>query len=111
MFSIGHRDGWGEKDPPIDCFSALYDELQGEDPEHLDVLVSHDSGWTIVAYPNGLVILQDLSRMEEIAARHMSAVTKDRVVALWLMLASGNIEGVLREPWQPGEDDRSANPA
>ncbi len=32
----------------------------------------------------------------------MIPVSKERVLALWRLLAAGDIEAILKEPWRPG---------
>ena len=67
--------------------SDLYDELQWEDIEHVDVSVVHDdSGWAMSAYGSGRLIFEHLGEGGEC---HMIPVSKERVLELWRLLAAG----------------------
>ncbi len=60
MFSIRHTDSSGERNPPLECLSSLYDELASADQEHGDVAVIHDeSGWTISAHRDGRLVMEE----------------------------------------------------
>jgi hypothetical protein len=53
-FSITHRDGSMERDPPTPALDALIRELDAaEDDEHPDVAVQHESGWSLSAFSSG----------------------------------------------------------
>jgi hypothetical protein len=101
-FNVRHTDGSGDLDPPADALSALYDELLFSDTEHGDVSVTHDeSGWCMSAHRDGRVVFGNL-RDYGASDRHMIPVPKERVLELWKRLIDGDIEGLLKEPWQPG---------
>ena len=100
MFSIVHRHGSSDQNPPLTSLSDLYDELQWEDIEHVDVSVVHDdSGWAMSAYGSGRLTFEHLGEGGE---RHMIPVSKERVLELWRLLAAGDIDTLLKEPWLPG---------
>lgn len=100
MFSIIHWDGSSETAPELDSLGALFDELLSADREHGDVAVVHEeSGWTISAHRDGRLVCENLSSGGE---RHMKGVSKDRVIDLWRLLANGEVEALLREPWASG---------
>jgi hypothetical protein len=48
------------------------------------------------------VVFENLSTYGEGPKRHMKPVPKEKVLELWKRLIDGDIEGVLREPWQAG---------
>lgn len=50
--AITHRSGAMERDPDPTAIEALVKELDRNDAEHPDIAVSHESGWTISAYPS-----------------------------------------------------------
>lgn len=104
MDGVLHTNGAGENELPSDRLSALYDELVSADDEHPDVSVIHDdSGWCMSAFRSGLVVFGHLEGKG--AHRHMTHVPKAYVLALWKRLISGDIEGLLTEPWKPGYGD------
>src|ERR671910_681222 len=58
-FSILHRDGRAEADPQGQWMSALLGELEPVEGEQPGVAVRHRSGWTLSAFPTGLVAWQN----------------------------------------------------
>jgi hypothetical protein len=101
IFGVLHMDGSGENDPPIESLSALYDELLLADIEHPDVSVIHDeSGWCLSAYRDGGLIFGQLGASN--TERHLTGVSKQRVLELWKLLINGQIELLLTEPWKSG---------
>ncbi len=101
-FSITHRLGDGEWDPPLGALEALYDELREhpEDEEHGDVSVGHlESEESLSAYRSGLLVRESMATNE---TRHMANVPKSKVLDLWRALAQGDIATLDREPWKPG---------
>jgi hypothetical protein len=100
MFGVIHMDASGEDDPPVESFSALYDELWSSGIVDGSVAVIHDgSGWCISAHRDGRVVFEHLGDGGE---RHMMPVPKARVLHLWRRLVDGYIDGLLAEPWIPG---------
>jgi hypothetical protein len=99
-FHIMHRLGNGETAPTKAAFPALLAEL-GADPddtEHGSVAVTHESEWCLEAYKNGYLVWQNLEADEP---RHMRDVPAEKIVALWELLADGNLDAIEAEPWQP----------
>ena len=99
MFTIMHRYGDGETDPPLTVLPALYEELDAPDVEHISVTVTHDSGWSLSAYAGGSLVFEHLDRGEE---RHMDNVGRDEVIRLWTLLINGDIEAVATAAWKTG---------
>jgi hypothetical protein len=100
MFSAIHWDGSSDKPTTRESLSDLFDELRIADQEHGDVAVVHeDSGWTISVHRDGRVVLENLSDGGE---RHMIPVSKERVLQLWELLIKGDVDALLREPWELG---------
>ena len=102
-FRIRHRFGDMEADPPLDRLAALISELDAlEDDEHPDVAVGHESGWTLSAFPSGLVVWENVEEDDDPPARHMDGVTRERLLELFHMIATGDLETVERQQWLPG---------
>ena len=82
--------------------SALADlvaELDAsDDVEHSDVAVADDAGWTLSAYPSGLVVWENV---EEGGPRHLAGVSREQVVTLFRYVA-GDLASVEAQPWQSG---------
>jgi hypothetical protein len=100
-FHITHRYGDMERDPPISSLALLLAELEDrpEDIEHTDVSLTHESEWCMSVGRTGTVTLENL---ESGGARHMVGVPEAKVLALWALLARGDLEVVMTEPWKLG---------
>jgi hypothetical protein len=99
-YTITHRMGQMETDPPLNRLRELVAELDVDDPEHPDIAVSHESGWTLRAYPDGLVVWENAGEDDE--PRHVRNLPRQRVVELFLALAQGEIAAVEQEAWSRG---------
>lgn len=99
-FHVTHRLGNMEKALPS-VFPKLLQELEAdpEDEEHTSVSVTHESEWCVGAYRGGYVVFENL---EEGQPRHMTDVPPDKIVALWQLLADGDLGALESEPWKPG---------
>jgi hypothetical protein len=103
------RGRWGgdEAEPPVERLRALLHELdvQSEDIEHPDVSLTHATEWCLSAFSSGLLVWENL---EGDNPKHMKGVPREKVLALWLKLAEGDIAAVEAEPWLPGLPQLSA---
>jgi hypothetical protein len=100
-FFVTDRDGAMETKPSRKRMRQILDELDGEDPEHPDVALRHESGWCLSAFESGLLVWENVEG-ERGSERHMHSVPRDRVLELWVKLSKGKIEEIEREDWQPG---------
>ena len=100
-FYVTHRYGATDRDPPLESLERLLRELDDrqEDTEHTDVSVRHESEWCISAFRAGYVVLENL---EGGGKRHMRGVSDTKILALWSLLANGDIPSIELEPWRPG---------
>jgi len=98
-FSITHRNGAMQADPPIEAIEALLEELDGIDDEHPDVAISHDSGWTLSAFASGRLIYENVEDLDQLPRQ----ILIDRRVArdLFRVLAEGDLNRLEGEAWQP----------
>jgi len=96
-------DRWGavESNPSLERFCELLQSLDVEDNELPDVALKHESEWCLSAYPGGLLVWEN-AEFDEGTARHMKCVSRERVLALWLALARGDLAAIEAEPWLPG---------
>lgn len=80
---------------------ALVDELDGEpDGEHPDVSVGHESGWTLSAYSDGLVVWENVEADDE--PRHRLGVPRSELRRLARLVASGELASLDRLDWSQG---------
>jgi hypothetical protein len=50
-----------DRDPPLEALDALILELgEPDDPEHPDVAVQHETGWTLSAFGSGLILWENV---------------------------------------------------
>lgn len=98
-FHVTTRWGSDERDVPVERMREVLAQLDADDPEHPEVSLTHESEWSLGAYPGGLLIWEHL---EDGNPRHMRGVTRDRVLELWIKLAEGRIQEVNGELWSPG---------
>ena len=89
-----------ERDIPLERLADLYAELEHADEEHGDVSLTHESEWCLSAYSNGLLVWGNLE--ERWTPRHMRDVSREKVLALWTLLARGDLAAIEQEPWKPG---------
>ena len=99
-YHVNRRWGDSDENPSVEQMREALAELDVEDVEHPDVALIRESGWSLGAYPSGLLVWEDLSAGNE--PRHMRGVTRKRVLELWQILARGDIAAVDAEPWKPG---------
>ena len=103
-YFVSHRYGGDDDAPPFSSFPALLAELDGarDDPEHRNIAVTHETGWSLGVYYEGVVILENVEDLE-VEPRHLVLSRSDPLVlTLMEAVASGSVDDVLKEPWQPG---------
>ncbi|MFE7492136.1 hypothetical protein [Kitasatospora sp. NPDC057541] len=86
-----------EKPDPA-MIERVLDGLTDADDEHPDVSLSHENGWCLSVFTNGLLIWEnpddDVPRPGE-----MRDVTRDETLRLLGLLAAGDIESIETLPW------------
>ena len=102
-YILSTRWGGDEREPTLARMREVLSELDAEDIEHPEVSLTHESEWSLGAYPVGLLTWENVEADDE--PRHMNNVTRDRVLELWAKLAEGRIAEVESEPWLPGYED------
>ncbi len=97
-----HRSGAMEPVATASALDALLAELDGpDDPEHPNVAVTHESGWTLGAFPDGRLIWED-EESEQPNERHKARVSRNEMRPLLALLAAGDIAAVEAAGWEPG---------
>ncbi len=78
--------------------------LDIEDIEHQCVSVRHEFEWCLGAYRCGLLTGENVEVSTEL--RHLNYGSRERVLALWLLLSRRELDEIEGEPWLPGYEDR-----
>jgi hypothetical protein len=103
FLTLGDRE---EHDPSPARLREVLDrveDFEGEEGSGVD-LTCADTEWSLGTFPDGRVVWMNLSyaTFGSGRPRHMAGVPREKVLALWQLLAAGKIEQIEREPWQPG---------
>ncbi|MEQ8439355.1 MAG: hypothetical protein RIB65_17830 [Ilumatobacter fluminis] len=99
-FHVVTRAGASIPNPSPEVIDRVLAELDEPlDPEHPDVSLTHDSEWSLGAFPSGLVIWENLEHGQPM---HMRTVSRDHIRRMWLSLAEGDLDVVQSEPWLEG---------
>jgi hypothetical protein len=93
-FFATHRDGAMERDPSLESLDDLIRELDIDDPEHPDVAVQHETGWSLSAFASGLVVWENVEGGPE---QRVNGVSRDDLRLLFRGVATGEVEEVQRE--------------
>lgn len=95
-------DRWGmEVDAPTRYrMEKVLADLRQKDAEHSDTWLTHDSGWQLTVDESRVVSWSHRDAPAE--ARHMSDVSIEQALKLWIALADGRLDEVDAHPWQPG---------
>jgi hypothetical protein len=91
-----------EKNPSVNRLKEVLAQLDVADDEHASVALTHESEWSLGAYPSGLLVWENLEHNQP---RHLNRVSRDRVLELWVTLSVGNLSAIEGEPWLPGYED------
>ncbi|WBB89963.1 hypothetical protein [Verrucosispora sp. WMMC514] len=97
---ITHRAGAMEDYTPGKVPELVAELDAYVDDEHPDVSVSHDSGWTLSAFPSGLVVWENLE--DDDTPRHLRDVTRAQLAELMTHCGEGHLDQLERLPWREG---------
>ena len=101
LATLTHRSGEMTQLARVSDIEALVAELdEPDDPDHPDIAVTVDWGWTLSAFPTGLLIWEDVDG--DGFACHRTSVSRDEVVALFSALVRGDRATIERAEWAPG---------
>jgi len=96
-----NRQGEMFEDAEESVIDAVLAELdEPVDEEHPDVALSHETEWTLTAFPSGLLVWENVEEDDE--PRHLTGADRSLVRRLWLALAEGDLAAVDGQPWRPG---------
>lgn len=96
---VMHRAGNEERDPDHAALPALVAELDADDPEHPDVAIGTEDGWTLSATQFGDVYWENVETGDG-GVRRMQALSRDRILELFRAVAQGDIGVVEAQPWR-----------
>lgn len=97
---INDRMGASHNEVDEELIDRILAELDGdEDDEHPEVSIQDESGWSLGAFAGGLLVWENVESDEP---RHMTAVPRSRVKALFICVAEGDLTSVEAEDWVPG---------
>lgn len=99
-FSVTHIDGSMEQPEDISGLPTLLDELADATTEHGDVAVGHESGWTLTVLARGRVVWENVE--EGTAPQHLDGLSREDILELMALVASGDTGAVEARPWMPG---------
>ena len=99
-FIITHRSGAMETSDDLEDLRPLLAELDDSDPEHPDVSLSTEDGWTLSVFASGLVVFQNVETGS--APRHRRDLDSKGVLAMMKTLARGQVEKIEADDWLPG---------
>ena len=99
-FIVTHRSGAMETSDDPGAIRSLLAELDDSDPEHPDVSVSTEEGWTLSAFASGLVVFENVETGS--APRHKKNLDAKLVLSLMTMLAQGDLDDLEGQDWLPG---------
>ena len=95
-----------EHEPNLSSLEGLLQELEvGDDREHADVAVKHESEWTLTMYPAGLITWENV---EDGTPRHMRGVDGQQILRLMRATAQGDLALVEQSPWLAGYGTRES---
>lgn len=78
------------------------------DPEHSGVAVVHETGWSLSAFPAGLVVWDSVEGDDD--PRHRVSVARAELVDMLTVLAHGDLTTIEAGPWLPGNGPGPAPP-
>ena len=99
-FHLTDRGSATHSEPSVETMRRVLATLEIEDQKHPDVSLTHESGWCLSAFFNGLLVWENAEKQSE--GRHMARVPREKMLELWQALAQGDLERVEAEAWVAG---------
>jgi hypothetical protein len=78
-FVVRHRWGHEERCEDPEVIKPLLTKLDSEDPEHTDVSVRLEDGWTISASSGGILVFENVESDDAGGPRHLRGVVSTPV--------------------------------
>ncbi|AVH96242.1 hypothetical protein C5L38_15110 [Streptomyces sp. WAC00288] len=86
-------------EPDSETMKRVLDGLAQADDEHPDVSLTHESGWSLSAFGDGLLVWENPDE-DSMAPGEMRDVACEEVLRLFGLLAAGDIASVEALSWQ-----------
>lgn len=72
----------------------------GGKPECPDVSLTHETGWCVSVFLNGVTVLENVATNE--GPWHIHGASREYILSLWHLLAAGDVVKICSDEWQPG---------
>ncbi|MFB7512922.1 hypothetical protein [Streptomyces sp. NPDC056144] len=86
-------------EPDPETMRRVLDGLAEADDEHPDVSLTHESGWSLSAFGDGLLVWENPDA-DSMALGEMRDVAREEVLRLFGLLAAGDTASVEALSWQ-----------
>ncbi|MFF3606903.1 hypothetical protein [Streptomyces sp. NPDC002463] len=86
-------------EPDPETMRGVLDGLSQADDEHPDVSLTHESGWCLSAFGDGLLVWENPDE-DSVAPGEMRDVAREEILRLFGLLAAGDIASVEVLSWQ-----------
>jgi hypothetical protein len=98
---------WGDEvsNPSHHDLQTALAELAADDPEHPDCWLQDEDGWTLSAFGNGSLVLENVETNE--GPWHARNVSREQVLQLWELLKAGSLAEIREHGWLPGYGSHS----
>ncbi|MFJ2737923.1 hypothetical protein [Streptomyces sp. NPDC087317] len=86
-------------EPDPETMRRVLDGLAQADDEHPDVSLTHESGWCLSAFCDGLLVWEN-SDEDSVARGEIRDVAREETLRVFALLAAGDIASVEALAWQ-----------
>lgn len=100
MFHLTDSQGISYITPSAELRASVLDELEGADEPLSDVVLIHDSGWSLTVQPGGIVVWERYGDSDEVAPCFLRGLNRLEILKLWDWLAQGRLKELQALPWQ-----------
>ena len=102
-YQIVNGFGEGIDNPSVEQMHQFLDWLDNSDEEHGEVWLTHnETGWTLSCFPSSKLVFHQTFDDRQYKPRHITNVSRDKILELWKKLAKGQIDELEKECWKPG---------
>jgi hypothetical protein len=94
------RMGGSIQRPDESKMRELLASVSANDPEHPDVSLNNEDGWALSYGPSQTLIFQNVETGA--GPWHMKEISIEQALALWKLLALGQVPALQENPWSSG---------